>query len=155
MKKIILIICLITISISCKAQDNTIHSSEIIINGTQFFGNNVSLVIQHFGQPNTIEDYYFEMQDVMTKKYRYNGILFTVISNQVYSFEITGSNYAFTSNNVKIGNNILTLQSIYPLSFINKSSDALSLGFSDIDRYIIISYNSNNNLIDKIALYSY
>ena len=155
MKKIILIFSVIIISYACKAQDNKIISNAMNINGTNFLGNNVSLVIQKFGQPNSIEDYYYEIDDVMSQKYNYNGILFYIVNNEVDSFEITGSNYAFTSNNIRIGNNINTLQAIYPLSFTNKNSDALSLGINDIDRYIIISYNSNNNLIDKIALYSY
>lgn len=155
MKKIILIFNVIIISYSCKAQNNTLNSSEISINGINFFGNNVSLITQHFGQPNSIENYYYEIDDVMTYKYVYDSIIFTTINDITYSFEFTGGNYVFTSNNIKIGNNIHTLQSIYPLSFINKNSDALYLDFNDIDRYIMISYNPDNKLIDKIAIYSY
>lgn len=155
MKKIILIFSVIIISYSCKAQNNTLNSNEITINGINFFGNNVNLITQHFGQPNSIENYYYEIDDVMTYKYVYDSIIFTTINDITYSFEFTGGNYAFTNNNIKIGNNIHTLQSIYPLSFINKNSDALYLDFNDIDRYIMISYNPDNNLIDKIAIYSY
>jgi hypothetical protein len=155
MKKIILIICLITISISCKAQDNTIHSNEITINGTQFFGNDVSLVTQYFGLPDSEEDYYYEMQEVMSRKYIYNGILFYIVNSKVDSFEITGSNYAFTSNNIKVGDNISTIQSIYPLSYANKKSNGLMLPFEDMDLFFVISFNNSTNLIDKIALYSY
>ena len=142
MKKLILIICLTAISICCKAQ-NAIHSSEITINGIQFFGNNVSLVTQHFGQPNSIEDYFFEMDDVMSQKYIYNGILFYIVNSKVNSFEITGNNYAFTSNNIKVGNNINSLQSIYPNSFSNKKSDALIIRFNNIDRFICLLYTSD------------
>ncbi|WP_144439129.1 hypothetical protein [Lutibacter profundi] len=142
-------------SFTCKAQDNTINYNELTINDINFLGNNVSLVIQHLGQPNTIEEYYFEMQDVMSQKYKYNDIIFTVINNRTYSFEIIGSNYTFTSNNINVGDNINKLQPIYPLSFTSKSSDALSLDFVDMDRFIIISFNSINNIIDKIETYSY
>ena len=155
MKKIIIILSIITISFSCKSQDNIISSSESTINGINFLGNDVALVVQHFGQPNTIDDYYFEMQDVMTQRYTYSDILFTIMENKVYSFEITGSNYVFTNHNIKVGNNISIFEFIYPLSFANKSSDALSLDFNDMDMYLIISFNSTNNVIDKIAIYSY
>ena len=155
MKEIILIFSLLLMSFTCKAQDNSINSSELTINGVNFLGNNVNLVTEHFGQPNSIEDYYFEMDKVMSKKYSYKGILFTIINNSVYSFEITGSNYAFTSHSINIGDNISNLQSIFPLSFANKSLEAFSLDFNDMDQYIIISFNATNNLIDKIAMYSY
>ena len=155
MKKIILIFNVIIISYSCKAQNNTLNSNEITINGINFFGNNVNLITQHFGQPNSIENYYYEIDDVMTYKYVYDSIIFTTINDITYSFEFTGGNYAFTNNNIKIGNNIFPLQSIYPLSFINKSSEGLVLGINDIDRFIVISYNPDNKLIDKIAIYTY
>lgn len=153
MKKIILIFSLLVISYSCKAQNNTINSSELTINGIKFLGNITNLITQHLGQPNSIEDYYFEMKDVMSKKYNYDGILFYIIDNKVDSFEIISDNYTFTINNIKIGNNIGTLQGIYPLSFTNKNNNGFTLPCSDIDKFIIISYR--NNLIEKIALYDY
>ncbi len=153
MKKVILIIYLTLVSANCKAQNNTIHSSEITINGTQFFGKEASLVTQHFGQPYSIKDYYFEMDDVMSQKYNYYGIIFTVINNRTYSFEITGSNYTFTNNNIKVGDNISTLQSIYPLSYANKTNNSLTIRFNDIDRFIIIFFSSKQ--ITKIRLGSY
>ena len=97
MKKIILIFNVIIISYSCKAQNNTLISSEITINGINFFGNNVSLITQYFGQPNSIENYYYEIDDVMTYKYVYDSIIFTTINDITYSFEFTGGNYVFTS----------------------------------------------------------
>lgn len=155
MKKVILIIYLTIVSANCKAQNNTIHSSEITINGTQFFGKEASLVTQHFGQPNTIEDYYFEMDDVMSQKYKYNGVLFYTVNSKVDSFEITGSNYTFTSNNIKVGDNTSTLQSIYPLSYANKNNGRLALPFEDMDLFIVISFNNSTGLINKIAIHSY
>jgi hypothetical protein len=154
MKKIFLITFLIAFAfLSCKAQKNTITSSEPTINGISFLGNNVSLLTQHLGLPISIEDYYFEMNDVNSKKYNYNGILFYVINNKIDSFEITNNSYSFTSNNIKIGNNIAVLQAIYPLSFANKKNNGITLPFSNIDKFIIISYK--NDLIEKIAVHDY
>jgi len=151
--KLNLIIIALVIGSFSSAQYNVITSNELTINGTQFFGEDVSVVIQHLGQPNTIEDYYFEIDDVMSQNYNYNGVLFTVISNRTYSFEITGSNYAFTSNNIKVGDNINTLQPIYPLSYANRSHNSLVIQFSDLDRYVLIFFNSNQ--ITEIRLESY
>ena len=74
-------------------------------------------MIQDFDQPNTIEDYYYEIEDVMSKKYIYNDILFYIIDDTVDSFEITGGNYLFTNNNIKIGDNIQNLNSFLPYKF--------------------------------------
>jgi hypothetical protein len=153
MKKIIIIFTFIVVNYSCKAQNNSIASSQATINGISFLGNNVSLLTQHLGQPVSIEDYYFEMEEVNSKKYNYNGILFYVINNKIDSFEITNNNYSFTSNNLKIGNSISIIQTIYPLSFTNKKNNGITLPFNNIDKFIIISYN--NNLIEKIAVYDY
>jgi len=153
MKKIILILSIMIINISCKAQNNTINSTELTMNGINYLGNNVSLVTQYLGQPNTIENYYFEMNDEMSQKYHYNGVLFYILNNKVNSFEITTSNYSFSKYNIKIGDNIESLQTIFPLSFSNRTNNGLTIPLSDIDKFVIISYN--NNLIVKIAIYDY
>jgi len=86
MKKLILIFSILTANYSCKAQSDVIKYNNVTINSVNYLGKNVSLVTQNFGLPNSIEDYYFEMQDVMTKKYKYNGILFYIVNNNVDSF---------------------------------------------------------------------
>jgi len=154
MKNTITIILLITTLLSCKAQDNTINLNELTINNTLFLGNNVNLVTQQFGQPNSIEDYYYEMDEVMSQKYNYNGILFYIIDNKVDSFEVTGNNYTFTNHNLKIGDNIQILQPIFPLSYSNRSNHSLVVEFNGYDRFFVILFN-NNNLITKIRLGTY
>lgn len=156
MKKRILIFSLIVITFSCKAQDNIINSSEATINGISFLGNDndVALVTQHLGQPNTIEDYYFEMDDLMGQEYQYNGILFHIANNRVEFFEITGSGYSFTKHNIKVGNNIETLSSIYPLSFADKGRNWLSLYFDDIYMHVTIFFDDINKKIVKIRINS-
>jgi len=68
MKKTILIFSFIALSFSCKAQNDVINYNNVTINGVNYLGESVSLVTQNFGQPNTIENYYFEMQDVISTK---------------------------------------------------------------------------------------
>jgi len=155
MKRIIILIGFLVLNINCKAQNNTIISGEITINGHGVFGNDVTLLVQYFGQPNSIEDYYYEMRELTAKKYIYNGILFYIVNERFDSFEITGSSHTFTVHNVKVGESIEKLQSIYPLSYANKSNGGLMLPLEDMDLFIVISFNTTNNLIKKIALYSY
>ena len=54
-----------------------------------------------------------------------------------------GSNYTFTSNNIKVGDNISTLQSIYPLSYANKNNGGLALPLEDMDLFFVISFNNS------------
>ena len=113
MKKIILICSLLIISYSFKAQShNAIHSNEATINGVVFLGQSVTLVTENFGSTNSMENYYCEMDNVMSQKYKYDGILFYIVDNKVDSFEITTNNYSFTAHNIQIGDNINKLQSI-------------------------------------------
>ena len=71
------------------------------------------------------------------------------------SFEITGSQYSFTSHNIKVGDNISKLMSIYPKSYGNRrSSNTIGINIVDYDNFIIIEFNSSN-IINLIALGSY
>ena len=121
-----------------------IKYNNVTINSVNYLGKNVSLVTQNFGLPNSIEDYYFEMQDVMTKKYKYNGILFYIVNNNVDSFEISNKNYTFSNYSIKVGDNIDTLYKIFPLSYSNRGIDSLGVLFSDADKNVAIYYNINN-----------
>lgn len=155
MKKLFLILSIILFNISCNAQDNEIHSDSLTINGNNFLGSDISTVTQSFGTPISIEDYYYELGDFISKKYIYSGILFYSVDNKVYSFEITGSNYNFTSYNISIGDNIEIFETIFPLSYANKEDGKLAFALSDIDRFVEIYYNTITKIINKIALRSY
>lgn len=154
MKKIILILSLITINFGCIAQNNTINSNELTINGINFLWKNINLVPQHFGQPNLIEDYYYEMDDIMSQKYIYYGIVFYAVDGKIDSFEITKSDYYLTTHNIKVGDDISILQVPFPKSYRNKASNSLTIRFLDEDRYLILFFN-NNNEITLMRLGSY
>ncbi|NER12109.1 hypothetical protein GWK08_01525 [Leptobacterium flavescens] len=135
-------------------QDNTINSNEITINNVNVFSNEISVLTQNIGQPDTVEDYFFEIQDVMAQKYYYDGLILYVIDDKVETFQISGTNYSFTNHNIAIGNNINTLASIYPSSYDNRSLGGMTLDLEDADMYIIISFDLNN-IIDRISLHNY
>ena len=150
MKKIILI-ALFTISLqNCKAQNNFINLNELTINDFDVIGINQNSIIQNFGQPTNIENYFFEIENTDGERYNYQGVLFSLINNEVISFRITGNNYAFTSNNTNIGNNISSLQGLYPISYENKGSDYLVLNVVNCDCFISIYYNQNSGVIEEI-----
>jgi hypothetical protein len=154
MKRIILILSIVLINYNCKAQINAISTSELTVNNVEFLGSNVSSVTQHLGQPHSNENYYLEMDDVMSQKYIYSGIIFYIVNSMVDSFEITGNTFNLTKNNIKVGDNISTLQTVYPLSFANRSNNSLTIRFNNIDRYLIIFFNVNNQ-ITKMRLGNY
>ena len=155
MHKIVLILVILTINISCKAQESRINSLELQINGVSYLNKDISLVIQNLGNPQKIADYYFEMDAIMAKKYYYDGLLFYAINEKIESFEITHNSYLFTSNNIKVGDHIKSLKAIYPLSYQNKNNGDLSIFLNDIDQFILISYDNTNGLISKISLQSF
>lgn len=157
MKKILFLL-IACITISCIGQNNdSISAQNITINRTVFFPDkNVSLITQTFGQPNSIEDVFDEIDDTPAKKYVYdNGITFFIVHDKIDSFLITSDNYSFTTNGIKVGDNFSSLQAYYPGSFQESDGDSLALWVNYAD-YIFIGINRNRNgKIESIGMYSY
>ncbi len=158
MKKIFLTV-LILINFCCKAQQyDTVSQTGLTINGVNFLitsvTNDISLIVNTFGQPDSNEDYFFETDNVMGKKYIYNnGLVLYIANNSLESFEITGNSYSFTSNNIKVGDNISSLQTNYPNSFNSKSNLKFKLNYANWDAGFLIEYNSSG-IITKIWFYT-
>jgi hypothetical protein len=153
MKKIIIII-LFTISFNCKSQ-NIVDVNTLTLNNIELLGKSKSFLFSNLGQPIDFEAIESEMDDKNMYIYKFNGANFIIIDDIVDSFEINNSNFLFTSNNIKIGDNIDTLNSVYPLSFNNKSSKHLSIQIMNTDMYVSFHYNSINNLITLIRIGTY
>lgn len=152
--KTLTLITVILLSIQVtNAQSNILTPEECTINGSAFLGKNVSSLHQNLGNPNAIEDYYFEMNDITSKKHIYKGATFYIVDGKVYSFEISSSNYNFSNNNITIGNSISVIRNYYPTSFANRKDSGIKLNIKNLDRFVIISYE--NNTIDKITMFSY
>lgn len=155
MKKLTLILAITLVSINSKAQGEIINYNEITINNIIRAGQDKSILYQTLGQPVSNESYYYEIEDKNGELLKYNGILFYILENKIESFEISGSQYSFTSNNLRIGDDITKLISIYPKSYENrKSSNVIGINIIDYDMYIIVKFNSNYK-IELIALRSY
>jgi len=141
-------------TLSCRSQDNAIQSDWASINGHTVFKVSTDFLTQNFGPPNTVEDYFFEMENTMGEKYQYNGLLFYLVDDKVDSFEITNDQYEFTTNNIKVGQHIDALQSLYPNSFSNRRNGGIILPFEDVDYFVSINFNSDD-IIEKIVLHDY
>ena len=154
MKKIIYIVLVTLYTISCKAQIDMINIADIEINNLNLINQDESLLIQNFGQPLSIENELFEMDNIYSDKYVYNGAFFYIINNKIEYFEISNSSYGLTDYNFKVGDNINSLKNTFPLSYCNKKSNHLSININGFDRFIAFTYDSNN-IIQKIGMYSY
>ncbi len=147
----IYIILIIILSFSCKAQNDSITTNLGTINSLNVFKASSDFLTENFGEPENIEEYFYEMENTQGSIYHYSGLLFYVVNNTVEGFEISTNEYVFTANNVKVGNNIDTLEFIYPNSYSNKSDGNLIILFSNADYYISVYYDLNN-IINKISL---
>ncbi len=160
MKKIIYIALVFFISITtAKAQDaqydfNVINISQVTVNGLHLIGKDKSVLIQNFGQPVSVSQEYWEMDDVNAEKYNYIGIAFYVVKNLVNLFSIKNNKYSFSPYNIKVGANFDKLQSIFPLSYKNRKGNSLAINIKDYNRYVVIDADSNN-IITKISLFEY
>lgn len=153
MKKLIIII-IFTISSNCKSQ-NMVDLNTLTLNNVEFLAKSKSFLFSKLGEPIDFEVKKSEMDDKNMYIYKYNGAIFVIIDDIVDSFEINNSNFSFTTNNIKIGDNINILSNIYPLSFDNKSPKHLSIQIIDTDMYVSFHYSSINNLITLIRIGTY
>lgn len=153
MKKIIFIF-IVLISFNCKSQD-IIEASKLTINGTKILSQNKTVIIATFGQPSQIITDYSEMDDNDMYVYEYMGLKVYIINDLVDSFEISSSMYLLTNYNIKIGDNISSIENIFPNSFKLRNQDYLKLDIKDSDMFLTIEFNSTSNDISKINIGNY
>lgn len=164
MKKIIYAIFITLVSFSAiRAQDSSyakdiISFKDITINNLPVLQMDTVSLIQHYGQPNSINPYFNEMENINGEYYNYNGVKFYLEKNMVMNFIVTGKQYSITPYNIKVGDNINLLESYFPLSFKNMKSDAngyyVGINIKETDRYLFIQAGSNS-VITKISVNSY
>lgn len=153
MKKIIFIV-IVLVSFNCKSQD-TIEMTKLSINGVNILGKDKSLLISNFGQPSEIISSYSEMDENQMYEYKYNGLTVYVINNFVDSFILTNSIFSLSPNNIKIGNNISSIENIFPYSYSNRKRDYLKLDIKNSDMFLTIEFNHISKIITKINIGNY
>lgn len=127
MKKIIMYITMLLFigTLTLNAQDssndfNLINFKDQTIDNQFLLGKDKSVLIQNFGQPQTISKKYWEKDNDTAVVYHYKGIVFYIVKNLVYRFTITGPQYSFSPYNIKVGENMDRLQATFPLSYQNR-----------------------------------
>lgn len=151
MKKILFILAIFVLTTSI-SQTNSINSRELTINNIEVFGMDKTTLVQKFGNPLSIIQEYFEMDELYAQKYTYSGIIFYITEGTVEIFKISNENFSFSKYNIKVCDHISKLQSYYPISYSNRRNNAIILMLSDLDASLVIEYNTNN-LITSIELF--
>lgn len=160
MKKI-LFISLTLIGSFCSSQDYSSYDkinkeNDLTINGIIVSGLSIQQVVNNFGEPDKIEDFFFEMENDNGYIYLYNDGLKLFIRDEfgLESFEVFGKNYLVTINHLKVGDPIERLKAIFPKSYnIGKYKGAISVMFNDADYYL--AFMSKNQKITDINLYKF
>jgi len=160
MKKLMFVVVLFILgTATLKAQISTANSNQInfsdqTINGQFLLTKDKSVLIQNFGQPQTISKDYWETTNDTATVYHYNGVVFYIVKNLVYSFTITGSQYNFSPYNIKVGENMDRLQAIFPLSYEHRQGSkgkSLYLLIKGNDSFVEI-YADSSGIIKSIDM---
>ncbi len=133
MKNIILISALLVSSLTAFAQ-NIDHGNiqDFKINNTITFFSRKSDIINEFGaltgKAARLITEYWEIEDLTMRVLTYSGGKFVVhntTDGDLTRFEITGPSYSlfYGSHEIKLGDNLNTLSSLFPNSYANKGSN--------------------------------
>jgi hypothetical protein len=138
---LLLLLGIISSSVIAQTKNSRISSEEITLDGHKFFEMSVEDAIQAFGQPLSIEDYYYETEDLYAKKVEYEGARLFFVDNRGDGFTITGPDIAVTKHKIRVGQSVLSLLDIYPHSHkYRKSNTNLSLTLLDYEKFLSFSY---------------
>jgi hypothetical protein len=150
---IISIICYLTF-LNCNAQINTISKNAITLNNNIVLGMSTENFTTLFGIPIATQNEYFEISNKNALVYQYDGGTFWFVDNSLHYFRIYGSAFSVFNNGITVNQNINVTELMFPLSFQNKSNNALIINVLEYDRFITIEYN-DFNWITSIEVNSY
>lgn len=145
--------------ISSNAQSyDSISLDEITIN-TFSFDQTENSLISLLGNPQSIEDYYSEIDNENWKDYKYSNNSFYFFNNKLIEFNLRTAEFYLINPAIKVGNNSNEVNAFFPNSY-NKRSVSGDKGFITInikmsdntisDTFILINYNKVSNIITSI-----
>ena len=162
MKKITCLIFAILLSLYTYGQDYSQYDridvyKDLTINGHIVFGITKEKMLESFGQPDKVEDFFFEMSNVNGNIFYYENGLKFYYPDYVDGFEINSNQYSVTNNNIKVGDSIENLKTFYQNSYNyaltnNKSGLVLLL---NVDYYLAIIFDKETMKITNINLYEF
>lgn len=161
MKKIILLIILITTFISCNAQSNdAVLINQVTISSFSFQQTTTS-ILSVLGNPDSISTYNNEVDNETWLDYKYSGNSFYFFNNLEVSFDLKTNLFYFYNPSIKVGNNIEEINNFFPNSY-EKKEILNNLGFIIIDinmpdgttsdTFIVINYDSDTKIITSIHM---
>lgn len=157
MKKTITILVLFTIN-SLFSQNNFILNNELkISNFSLELPKNVLLI--NFGIIDAPTNYYNELTNETYLEYSAMNNSFFFQGNSLIDFYLRNNHFYFMSPNIRVGNDISSISSLFPTSYNNREEiDNLGFIIIDIklnngnysDVFIVINYNPQTNIISNI-----
>lgn len=150
---IISIICYLTF-LNCNGQINAISKNDIMVNNNIILGMSTENFTALFGIAISTRNEYFEIDDKNALVYQYDGGTFWFVDNSLHYFKIYGSAFSVFNNGITVNQNINATELLFPLSFVNKSNNALIINILEHDQFITIEYN-DFNWITSIEVNSY
>lgn len=164
MKRYFSIFLILFLTFNANAQKKVIISEVDIINQKDFTINGYLLISDKkldvskvFGKPDNVKDLYLEMSEIMAKDYIFkDGIEITLANNKLKYFNITSDKYGFSVYDIKVGDSIDGLKSIFPNSYLNIKGNAMALYLSFADyKYVQFVFNKSTRKIISIGFYSF
>ena len=142
---------MVTLSANSQALD-MVDSDKLLVNNSLNYQTSKSQIISTMGDPVAVTTEYWEMDEENVEKLNYPGAVFYLKNNTMESFCLTGPDHSLKLNNtvLKTGNNISTLQSPFPASYINRGSDGISINITPGDHKFILIHFDSGNIITKI-----
>ena len=128
-------------------------------------GSNISLsategnITSAFGNPSIITPGFSEINKYPNTKWTYQGATIYLQAGRMVNIDLKSSAFGFFFNGseVRVGEDIGKLKTIFPLSFSSKSSSQMTVGLNyngePIDSHILFAFNTQN-LITSISLVS-
>ena len=147
--------------VSCNTKNDSFSINNLNINGLSLMHTPNSWT-EKIGNPDTIVDYESETDNEMWKDYQYKGNSFYFHQNKWVGFELRNEAFFFYKPEIKVGNNVNTVQSSFPNSYKNKAI-INGLGFliidinyddkrKDSDSFVVLNYDTSTNRIASIHL---
>jgi hypothetical protein len=159
MKKTISLFLLMLTFISSNAQSyDSVSLEEITINSFSFNQTENSL-ISLIGSPQSIEDYYSEIDNENWKDYKYSNNSFYFFNNKLIEFNLRTAEFYLINPTIKVGNNSTEVNAFFPNSYSKRSVSGdkgfitINIKMSDntiSDTFILINYNKVSNIITSI-----
>jgi hypothetical protein len=161
MKKILFIIFILSIKIN--AQNNIINYDDLKINTTSLETLSKNSILSSLGFSSNATNYVSEMTNESFLKYSLNNNFILFENEKMVGFSLDDATFYFINPNIKVGNNINSIATIYPLSFNNREL-INNLGFiiinlslgdnSPSDEFVVINYDTSG-VIRSIHLGEY